>query len=62
MFVRYYAVHIICHNDLLINHIFTIFRCIIAFKVSAIFDEFLNNSIVKIKHNAFLRINNNDIF
>ena len=30
--------------------------------INAIFNEFLNNSIIKIKHNAFLKINNNNIF
>ena len=33
VFVRYYAVHTICHNDLLIDHVSTIPRCTIAPKV-----------------------------
>ena len=30
--------------------------------MSAIFNEFLNNSIIKIKYNVLLRIDNNNMF
>ena len=33
VFVRYYTVHTICHNDLLIDHVPTIPRYTIALKV-----------------------------
>ena len=38
------------------------FDMIMFFAMNAVFDEFLNDFIVKIKYNAFLKFNNNDIF
>ena len=32
------------------------------FTMSVIFDELLNNLIIKIKYNALLKLNNNDMF
>ena len=43
MFVRYYAVHIIYQNDLSTNHIPTILKCTIAFKVEFSYYETFTN-------------------
>ena len=38
------------------------FDTIMFFVINAIFDEFLNDFIIKIKNNVFLKFNNNNIF
>ena len=38
------------------------FDMIMLFVINAIFDKLLNDFIVEIRHNVFLKFNNNDIF
>ena len=38
------------------------FNMIMFFTMNAIFDEFLNDFAIEIKHNAFLKLNNNNMF